>query len=87
MVVVDSNIIARTERLLLRPLKLEDGEDVVLMRKHPEVMKHTSVLTEVVYDPQSSNKLQSYSSKRRSREDTTMDTRYVTIPHGSRGQY
>lgn len=46
MVVVDPHIVAKTERLLLRPLKLEDAEDVVLMRKHPEVMKHTSVLTD-----------------------------------------
>ncbi|KAJ8108920.1 hypothetical protein OPT61_g7834 [Boeremia exigua] len=44
MVVVDSHIFAKTERLLLRPLKLEDADDVVLMRKHPEVMKHTSIL-------------------------------------------
>ncbi|KAF9701615.1 hypothetical protein EKO04_001126 [Ascochyta lentis] len=44
MVVVDPRTVARTERLLLRPLKLEDAEDVVLMRKHPEVMKHTSIL-------------------------------------------
>ncbi|KAJ4310156.1 hypothetical protein N0V94_008583 [Neodidymelliopsis sp. IMI 364377] len=44
MVVVDPRIVATTERLLLRPLKLEDAEDVVLMRKHPEVMKHTSIL-------------------------------------------
>jgi RimJ/RimL family protein N-acetyltransferase len=47
MVVVDSKYVARTERLLLRPLKLEDAEDVVLMRKDPEVMMHT-------YVPQSS---------------------------------
>ena len=32
------------QRLLLRPLRLEDAEDVLLMRKHPEVMKHTSLL-------------------------------------------
>ena len=44
MVVVDPHIVAKTERLLLRPLKLEDAEDVVLMRKHPEVMKHTYVI-------------------------------------------
>jgi hypothetical protein len=44
MVVVDPKIFARTERLLLRPLRLEDAEDVGLMRKHPEVMKHTSIL-------------------------------------------
>lgn len=44
MVVVDSNVFAKTERLLIRPLKLDDAEDVVLMRKHPEVMKHTYVI-------------------------------------------
>ncbi|KAF1963375.1 acyl-CoA N-acyltransferase [Byssothecium circinans] len=44
MVVVDPKITARTERLLIRPLTLEDAEDVVLMRSHPEVMKHTSIL-------------------------------------------
>jgi RimJ/RimL family protein N-acetyltransferase len=43
-VVVDPKMFARTERLLLRPLRLEDAEDVVLMRKDPEVMKHTSIL-------------------------------------------
>jgi RimJ/RimL family protein N-acetyltransferase len=41
MVVVDPTISARTERLLLRPLRLEDAEDVVLMRENPEVMMHT----------------------------------------------
>ncbi|KAF2625699.1 acyl-CoA N-acyltransferase [Macroventuria anomochaeta] len=45
MVVVDSYIVAKTDRLLLRPLKLEDADDVVLMRKDPEVMKHTSILS------------------------------------------
>lgn len=84
MVVVDPNIVTRTERLLLRPLKLEDSEDVVLMRKHPEVMKHTSVLTGVEHDSRFFNKLQSYSSKRRPREDTTMDTGYVVTSHGCR---
>jgi RimJ/RimL family protein N-acetyltransferase len=44
MVVVDPNVFAKTERLLLRPLKLDDAEDVVLMRKDPEVMKHTPLL-------------------------------------------
>ncbi|CAG5158925.1 uncharacterized protein ALTATR162_LOCUS5322 [Alternaria atra] len=44
MVVVDPNVFARTERLLLRPLRVEDAEDILLMRKHPEVMKHTSIL-------------------------------------------
>jgi hypothetical protein len=43
-VVVDPNIFARTHRLLLRPLRLEDAEDVVLMRKHSDVMMHTSIL-------------------------------------------
>lgn len=41
MVVVDPKIVARTERLLIRPLVMEDAEDVVLMRAHPDVMKHT----------------------------------------------
>lgn len=41
MVVVDPKYVARTERLLIRPLSLDDAEDVVLMRKDPEVMKHT----------------------------------------------
>jgi hypothetical protein len=41
MVVVDLKYVARTERLLIRPLTLDDAEDVVLMRKDPEVMKHT----------------------------------------------
>ncbi|KAL5115423.1 hypothetical protein ACEQ8H_006643 [Pleosporales sp. CAS-2024a] len=44
MVFVDSKYVVRTERLLLRPLKLEDAEDVLLMRKDPEVMKHTPLL-------------------------------------------
>ncbi|KAF2850226.1 acyl-CoA N-acyltransferase [Plenodomus tracheiphilus IPT5] len=44
MVVVDSKIVARTERLLLRPLAIEDAEDVLLMRRDAEVMKHTSIL-------------------------------------------
>ena len=44
MVVVDPKIFARTERLLLRPLRLEDAEDILLMRKHPEVMIHTPIL-------------------------------------------
>jgi RimJ/RimL family protein N-acetyltransferase len=43
MVVVDPKYIVRTERLLLRPMKLEDAEDVVLLRKDAEVMKHTYV--------------------------------------------
>jgi hypothetical protein len=41
MVIVDAKWVARTERLRLRPLTLDDAEDVVLMRKDPEVMKHT----------------------------------------------
>jgi RimJ/RimL family protein N-acetyltransferase len=41
MVVVDPQIVAKTERLLLRPLELNDAEDILLMRKDPEVMKHT----------------------------------------------
>ena len=44
MVVVDPGVFVKTERLLLRPLTLEDAEDVVLMRKDPEVMKHTYVI-------------------------------------------
>ncbi|KAF1840266.1 acyl-CoA N-acyltransferase [Cucurbitaria berberidis CBS 394.84] len=44
MVVVDPKIVVRSERLLLRPLAIEDAEDILLMRKHPEVMKHTSIL-------------------------------------------
>jgi hypothetical protein len=41
MVIVDPKIVARTERLLIRPLVMQDAEDVVLMRSHAEVMKHT----------------------------------------------
>ena len=41
MVVVDPKYVARTERLLIRPLVMQDAEDVVLMRSNPEVMKHT----------------------------------------------
>lgn len=41
MVVVDPKITAATARLLIRPLTMDDAEDVVLMRKDPEVMKHT----------------------------------------------
>ncbi|KAJ4303629.1 hypothetical protein N0V90_002530 [Kalmusia sp. IMI 367209] len=44
MVIVDPKFTARTERLLIRPLTMEDAEDVVLMRSHPEVMKHTPIL-------------------------------------------
>lgn len=45
---VDLKYVARTERLLLRPMKPEDAEDVLLMRKDPEVMKHTYVASLVV---------------------------------------
>jgi RimJ/RimL family protein N-acetyltransferase len=41
MVVVDPKITAETERLLIRPLAMADAEDIVLMRRDPEVMKHT----------------------------------------------
>jgi RimJ/RimL family protein N-acetyltransferase len=41
MVIVEAKWVARTERLRLRPLSLDDAEDVVLMRRDPEVMKHT----------------------------------------------
>ncbi|KAF1919348.1 GNAT domain-containing protein [Ampelomyces quisqualis] len=44
MVIVDPKYVARTERLLLRPLRLEDAEDVVLMHRDPEVMAHTPLL-------------------------------------------
>lgn len=41
MVVVDPKYTARTERLLIRPLAMEDAEDVLAMQSNPEVMKHT----------------------------------------------
>lgn len=41
MVFVDPKIVARTARLLVRPLTMDDAEDIVLMRRDPEVMKHT----------------------------------------------
>ncbi|KAL1595027.1 hypothetical protein SLS60_009712 [Paraconiothyrium brasiliense] len=44
MVIVDPKNTAKTERLLIRPLMMEDAEDIVLMRSHPEVMKHTPLL-------------------------------------------
>ncbi|PVI00124.1 acyl-CoA N-acyltransferase [Periconia macrospinosa] len=44
MVVVDPSITATTERLLIRPLRMEDAEDVMLMRSQPEIMKHTPLL-------------------------------------------
>ncbi|KAF2727003.1 acyl-CoA N-acyltransferase [Polyplosphaeria fusca] len=43
MVVVDPNYSATTERLLLRPLRAEDVDDVFLMQSHPETMMHTSL--------------------------------------------
>lgn len=43
MVIVDPSISVKTERLLLRPLKIQDADDVLLMRRHPEVMMHTSM--------------------------------------------
>ncbi|ORY00600.1 GNAT domain-domain-containing protein [Clohesyomyces aquaticus] len=44
MVVVDPSITAKTERLLLRPLRMDDAADIVLMRENPEVMLHTPTL-------------------------------------------
>ncbi|EMD85797.1 hypothetical protein COCC4DRAFT_34679 [Bipolaris maydis ATCC 48331] len=44
MVVVDPGLFVKTERLLLRPLRIEDADDVLEMRRHPEVMIHTSTL-------------------------------------------
>lgn len=44
MVVVDPGLFVKTERLLLRPLRMEDADDVLEMRRHPEVMMHTSTL-------------------------------------------
>lgn len=41
MVVVDPKYVAKTERLFIRPMAMEDAEDVLLMRREPEVMKHT----------------------------------------------
>jgi len=41
MVVVDSKVTTKTQRLLIRPLTIEDAEDILLMRRDPEVMKHT----------------------------------------------
>jgi len=41
MVVVDPKIVAKTERLLIRPLVMQDAEDLVLMWSDEEVMKHT----------------------------------------------
>ncbi|KAF2802126.1 acyl-CoA N-acyltransferase [Mytilinidion resinicola] len=35
---------ARTKRLLIRPLRLDDANDVFLMRSNPEVMEFTSAL-------------------------------------------
>ncbi|KAH8726510.1 GNAT domain-containing protein [Phaeosphaeriaceae sp. PMI808] len=42
MVIVDPKYATSTQRLVLRPLRIEDAKDVVLMRKNPEVMKHTN---------------------------------------------
>ncbi|KAF2115583.1 GNAT domain-containing protein [Lophiotrema nucula] len=44
MVVVDPSITAKTERLLLRPLKLEDADDILLIRSEEECMKYTSLV-------------------------------------------
>lgn len=41
MVIVDPSITAKSERLLIRPLVMDDAADIVLMRSNPEVMKHT----------------------------------------------
>lgn len=41
MVVVEPKYVVRTERLLLRPLTIEDAEDVLHMRRDAEVMLHT----------------------------------------------
>jgi hypothetical protein len=41
MVVVDPKFVAKTERLLIRPLLMQDAEDLVLMFSDDEVMKHT----------------------------------------------
>lgn len=43
MVIVDPKITVKTERLLIRPLRMEDAADINIMRAHPEVMKHTWV--------------------------------------------
>lgn len=43
MVVVEPKYVVRTERLLLRPLTIEDAEDVLHMRRDAEVMLHTSL--------------------------------------------
>ncbi|KAF2661848.1 acyl-CoA N-acyltransferase [Lophiostoma macrostomum CBS 122681] len=44
MVVVDSKIRITSERLLIRPLVMEDAADITIMRSHPEVMKHTPLV-------------------------------------------
>lgn len=60
MVFVDPTYAARTERLLIRPLKLDDAEDVLLMRKHPEVMLHTCVALSSFKDPSDNTSDPSY---------------------------
>ncbi|KAF2495406.1 acyl-CoA N-acyltransferase [Lophium mytilinum] len=40
----DKEVEVRTKRLLIRPLRLEDADDVFLMRSNPEVMRFTSAL-------------------------------------------
>ncbi|KAL6711621.1 hypothetical protein ACN47E_004555 [Coniothyrium glycines] len=44
MVIVEPKYVVRTERLLLRPLCIDDAPDVLLMREDAEVMLHTSLL-------------------------------------------
>ncbi|KAF2012075.1 acyl-CoA N-acyltransferase [Aaosphaeria arxii CBS 175.79] len=44
MVLVDPAITAKTERLLIRPLLMEDAVDINIMRSNPEVMKHTPII-------------------------------------------
>ncbi|KAF2742693.1 acyl-CoA N-acyltransferase, partial [Sporormia fimetaria CBS 119925] len=44
MVIVDPKYTTKTERLLLRPLRLDDAPAVNVMRAHPEVMLHTPML-------------------------------------------
>jgi hypothetical protein len=41
MVIVDPAVVVKTGRLLIRPLVMQDAEDVLLMRRDPEVMMHT----------------------------------------------
>ncbi|KAF2197979.1 acyl-CoA N-acyltransferase [Delitschia confertaspora ATCC 74209] len=44
MVVANAKLTLATERLLIRPLTLEDAPDIAELRADPEVMKHTSLL-------------------------------------------